>query len=47
MNGCITEERIECDSPSMAAAIVCGHKKMDGMLGRIPKVKKLMFIDNN
>ena len=27
MNGCITEERIECDSPSMAAAIVCGHNK--------------------
>lgn len=27
MNGCITEERIECDSPSMAATIVCGHNK--------------------
>ena len=27
MNGFITEERIECDSPSMAAAIVCGHNK--------------------
>ena len=27
MNGCITEERIECDSPSMAAAIVCGHNQ--------------------
>ena len=27
MDGCITEERIECDSPSMAAAIVCGHNK--------------------
>ena len=27
MNGCVTEERIECDSPSMAAAIICGHNK--------------------
>lgn len=27
INGCITEERIECSSPSMAAAIVCGHEK--------------------
>ena len=27
INGYITEERIECSSPSMAAAIVCGHEK--------------------
>lgn len=27
MNGHITEERIECKSPSMAAAIVCGHNQ--------------------
>ena len=27
MNGYITEERIPCNSPSMAAAIVCGHNR--------------------
>ena len=27
MNGHITEESIECKSPSMAAAIVCGHNQ--------------------
>ena len=27
MNGYITEERILCNSPSMAAAIVCGHNR--------------------